>query len=102
MSTAAVLAIFDAKGCAGQGCHGGARPSQGIALGSTSAIESMIGVASTQCANKLLVAAGQPASSYLVNKLTGVEMCGGSQMPKGAPALTSAQLDTVRAWISGL
>lgn len=102
-TTAEVLAIFDSKGCGSGGCHGGARPSQGISLDSTSGIESsLVGVASEQCTNKLLVAAGDPAASYLVNKLTGAGMCGGSQMPKGAPPLSSAQLDTIRAWISGL
>jgi hypothetical protein len=98
-----VLAIFEQKGCASSGCHGGARPSQGIALGSAAAIEStLIGQLSSQCTTKLLVASGDPMASYLVNKLTGSAMCGGSQMPKGAPALSSAQLDLVRAWISGL
>jgi hypothetical protein len=98
-----VLAIFDGKGCGSSGCHGGARPSQGISLDSVSGMESsLIGATSEQCTNKVLVAAGDPTASYLVNKLTGVGMCGGSQMPKGTAPLSAAQLDMVRAWISGL
>lgn len=40
------------------------------------------------------------ASSYLVNKLTGVGMCSGSVMPKAGGELAPAQIDVIRAWIS--
>ena len=102
-TSAEVLAIFNQKSCATSGCHGGMRPSQGIDLSTAPKLEStLIGQTSGQCASKLLVAPGDPAASYLVNKLTGMGMCGGSQMPKGATPLSAAELDTVRAWISGL
>ena len=103
MTFDSVFAIFQKKDCAGAGCHGGARPAQGLNL-STAAIAQgeLINVTSQQCTAKKLVAPGDPTQSYLVNKLTGVGMCSGSQMPKGGSALTNTELDTVRTWISGL
>jgi hypothetical protein len=51
------------------------------------------------CNPGLLVAPGDPAHSYLVNKLTGVGMCPNSQrMPLGT-ALTEAQIQTIVDWI---
>jgi hypothetical protein len=48
------------------------------------------------------VAPGAPDSSYLIAKLTGVNMCSGERMPRGGAALPAAQIDTIRSWISGL
>ena len=62
----------------------------------------LVDVASDQCSSKMRVLSGEPTQSYLINKLTGVGMCLGSQMPKGASALSAADIDTIRTWISGL
>jgi hypothetical protein len=99
----AVFAIFSGARCGTSTCHGGNRPSAGLDLSSASTAEAqLVNVASQQCAAKMLVLPGDSSQSYLVNKLTGVGMCSGSQMPKGGSALTAAQIDTVRAWINGL
>ena len=98
-----VYAIFQQKGCGSGGCHGGAHPAQGLLLDSAATIESsLVNKPSSQCSDKQLIAPGDPAASYLINKLTGSGMCSGSQMPKGGSALNSAQLSTVRAFISSL
>ncbi len=47
----------------------------------------------------LRVDPGHPESSYLVNKLTGVDICAGTQMPARGTSLSSAQLDLIRGWI---
>jgi hypothetical protein len=44
------------------------------------------------------VVPGSVSTSYLVNKLTGVGMCSGSQMPLTG-SLSSSQVDQIRAWI---
>jgi hypothetical protein len=50
-------------------------------------------------ATRVLVKPGAPSSSYLVNKLSGVDMCSGTRMPKGGSSWTATQMDTLRAWI---
>ena len=44
------------------------------------------------------MAPGQPGSSYLINKLTGSGICGGSPMPPGGH-LPDAAIATITAWI---
>lgn len=85
------------------GCHAGAKPAESLDLSSASIAQAnLVGVAAQECSAKKRVLAGDPARSYLVNKLTGSGMCSGSQMPKGATPLSSTELDTVRTWISAL
>lgn len=86
-------------GCAGSGCHGGARPAESLTLSSASTgYGELVGVSSSQCTSKKLVVANDVANSYLYNKVTGVGLCFGTKMPKGG-GLTAAELDTVRLWI---
>lgn len=103
--SADVFPIFTAKGCAASTCHAGARPDAGLDLRSAGvAWAELVDVRSTQCVSLDLVEPGDPAASYLINKLTGVGMCGqGFAMPRGVGAtrLTAAQLDAIRAWITG-
>ena len=52
-----------------------------------------------------LVVPGSPDQSYLVRKLSDSEPCEGERMPRTfglgvAPSLTTAELATIRAWIS--
>ena len=48
---------------------------------------------------KMLVTPGDVSKSYLENKLTGIGMCSGSQMPKAGSSLPAADLAKIRAWI---
>jgi hypothetical protein len=98
-----VFAIFQKGGCGASSCHGGSRPAENLNLSSSSALQSqLVDVNAEQCTGKKRVFPGDPAQSYLVNKLTGVGMCSGSQMPKGKGALSASDIDTIRVWISGL
>jgi hypothetical protein len=95
-----VYPLLSANGCAGMGCHGGARPAQGLDLSSAAAAyDALVDVASTECGARLLVATSDPASSYLVDKVLGQQLCSGSKMPKAGTPLSSAEVDTIRAWI---
>lgn len=93
--------IWVRQGCAGAGgCHSGARPAEGLELTTASTgYADLVNVASGQCSTRLLVKPNDVAGSYLMNKLLGSGMCFGSQMPKAGGGLTTAELDTVRAWI---
>jgi hypothetical protein len=37
--------------------------------------------------------------SYLMNKLLGINICSGTQMPKTGGALSSSDINTISSWI---
>lgn len=86
-------------GCASMGCHGFPMPQLGLDLRAGAGYADMVGVGSAQCAGQTLVVPGQPGSSYLMNKLLGVDMCLGTRMPKGLEPLSADELDLVSSWI---
>jgi hypothetical protein len=101
-----------ADSCATSGCHQasgmtpGGRPSDGgpgnvkseLILDAGLAYEALVGVPSG-CSGMNFVEPGDVSASYLMNKLTGSEMCAGTKMPKGGAPLTQAQLDLIGNWI---
>ena len=93
-----VQPIFTAS-CAQSNCHG-ARPQASLSLEAGRSWSELVGVTSTAmaCRERILVVPGSEADSYLMNKLLGTDICG-SQMPKRGESLSSAELDTIRAWI---
>jgi hypothetical protein len=93
-----VQPIFDAR-CATAGCHGDIAPAAGLDLTDGAARGNLLEVASTQNPEVDLVTPGNPTNSYLMKKLLEAGFAG-VQMPKGADALSDAELDTVRLWIS--
>ena len=53
-----------------------------------------------QCADqRLIVKPGDPANSYLIQKLVGSEMCFGVRMPKMGEPLPAASIQTLVNWI---
>jgi len=97
-----VYPILSGAGCGSIACHGGARPAERLDLSSSgAAYGDLVDVASNQCQNRLRVTTGDPDSSYLVNKVTGVGLCFGTRMPKVGQALSSQQIDIIRGWIGG-
>jgi len=74
-------------------------PAEGLNLSSSSTgYAGLVNVSSTECTTKKRVLPGDSANSYLMNKLTGLNMCFGSKMPKTG-SISQAQLDTIQAWI---
>ena len=59
----------------------------------------LVGVASNQVPGILRVAVGDPANSYLIQKLEGTAGSG-AQMPLGGPALSRSSVDVIRQWIT--
>ena len=92
------------QSCASNGCHdGNSRPGGPGAGGATSleltagnALQSLLDT-TTPCGPVLVP--GDPASSLLVGKLTGTELCMGSLMPKGNGSITTAQIDLIATWV---
>jgi hypothetical protein len=87
------------------GCHRATTSPPGrLNLSSAStAFGNLVNADASQCTPiRKRVTPGQPTMSYLINKLAGTMMCGtGVRMPKNRAALGTADMDTIRAWITG-
>lgn len=85
--------------CATNGCHKGMMPQQGLDLTAAASYQNLVNVAAQQCNDgRKRVLPGDPDQSYLIDKMLGVDMCSGTQMPKLKP-LPSAQIETIANWI---
>ena len=83
-------------GCAGFECHGApAGPS------SPWPYNFLVNQPAPECADgRDYVKPGDPANSYLLQKLKGVQLCSGHAMPLLGSSLTATQLQTISTWIS--
>jgi hypothetical protein len=91
-----IQAIWDAK-CT-VSCHKGASPEGQLSLVAGSSFAALVGpnmVAS--CSDTERVESGSPATSGLIDKLTG-NSCG-TRMPEGDPPLSAAELVMIESWI---
>lgn len=94
-----VQPIFTAN-CAVTGCHTGVAPAQGLNLSAGKSYGALVNVPAVQCTGGTMrVLPGDPAASYLIRKLLGVNLCGGSPMPRNAPTLPAAQIESIAQWI---
>jgi hypothetical protein len=80
-------------------CHAGGVPPAGLALTTGDSHAALVGVASTQVPALQRVNAGNPAQSYLVDKIVGTHTVGVQMPPSGGP-LTATQIALIREWIS--
>jgi hypothetical protein len=97
---AATVATIFAQTCVKAGCHDANAPAGGLDLSVADLEARLVGVASGTCAGEVLVVAGDPDASFLVEKLSAQPDCG-LPMPVGAP-LPGEQIECVRDWVSGL
>ncbi len=80
-------------------CHTGAMPKAGLNLSEGMAHAALTDGTSGACSDsRALVVAGEPAESYLVNKLLGADLCMGKRMPPSA-ALAADKIKTITDWI---
>lgn len=106
VSFATEIAPLLQTGC-GPGCHvynaAVTSGSAGLNLAPHFAHAELVGVPTTQCRTRdperLRVAPGAPARSYLVHKLEGREMCSGVRMPKGRTAWPADRIALLGRWI---
>lgn len=76
-----------------------------LSLTPADAHAALVGHAADETCGGVRVVAGDPASSYLIHKVSEAAPCEGSQMPARfevlpAPPLTSAQIATLTSWIA--
>mgnify|MGYP001606506423 CR=1 FL=1 len=91
-----VQPIFTAN-CAS--CHDGRVLTKGLDLRSGNAYGQLVNVVAYEAPLKKRVAPNDAANSYIIIKLEGRQVIG-SQMPEGLPPLSSADIQTIRAWIN--
>lgn len=88
--------------CALAGCHTGAIPAAGMNLSSGHAYSNLVNAMTSSCTTAMIrVTPSNVAASYVINKLTGVGMCSGNQMPARGSSLPTSQIDLIEAWICG-
>ncbi len=76
------------NGCTGEVCHG------------APTYEWLVGQPTQECCDhRDRVQPGDPAKSYLVTKLSGVDLCAGRRMPYGGSPLPANEQATIVAWI---
>ncbi|MEM7436665.1 MAG: hypothetical protein AAF436_16030 [Myxococcota bacterium] len=93
--------VFDVS-CTFSGCHDSMAPAAGLDLSSFDASETnLINAPSTQVSGDLVVPSELEAS-YLINKLTDVDIAPNTTpMPQGGFPLCDAKLTAVELWVLG-
>lgn len=99
-STCSTWATVLAQRCAGSGCHGATNPAAGLDLASAGVAARLVGQTSAACPGQVLVVAGDPQASYLLDKLGSSPACG-KQMPMSG-ALPADEYNCVSTWIGSL
>lgn len=79
-------------------CHAGGQPAAGLSLAEGESFAALVGVESSSAPGVLRVAAGDPDSSFLLEKLLPGPSVG-QQMPIGG-SLATEQVATITAWIA--
>ena len=78
----------------------GAVPPGALNLTSGGSYKALVNVATGEQPNLKFVVPGDPANSYLVQKLMGAAAITGARMPLGGPYLDDATTAQVAAWIA--
>ena len=89
--------------CALSGCHAGASPAAGLNLSDGQTHANTVNIPSNGPALDR-IEPGQPNQSYLVHKIQDTQTSvggSGGRMPLGRAPLSQAQIDIIRAWITG-
>ncbi len=80
-------------------CHAGGAAPQCLRLDAANSYAMLVGVPSVEEPSILRIKPGDPANSYLVQKIEGVAAVG-AQMPFGGPPLPAATIATIRQWVT--
>lgn len=103
LTEADVVAVVFAPSCAGSACHDARRPKAGLDLATPGVAERMIGARSIHdaCAERLLLVPGDPAASFLMDKVLGRQGACGDPMPELGD-LDPAQRRCLAEWIASM
>ena len=81
-------------------CHSGAGAPQGLMLDAAHSYNLLVGVPSNEVPSLDRVKPGDPASSYIIVKLTNGAGIVGNQMPLGEKPLPAATIAAISQWIT--
>lgn len=103
LTEADVAAAVFAPSCAGSACHDARRPKAGLDLATPGIAERLRDVRSIHdaCAERLLLVPGDPAASFLVDKVLGRQGSCGDPMPE-LGNLAPAQRQCLAEWVAAL
>lgn len=103
LDEADVRARVLAPSCTGSACHDARRPKAGLDLETPNVSARLLGVRSIHdaCAERLLLVPGDPAASFLMDKVLGRQGACGDPMPE-LGALEPAQRRCVAEWIAAM
>lgn len=86
------------RSCTFDPCHGGSNPQQGLSLVSPTH-DALVGRPAMQVPGRMRVVPGDPAASYLFEKISQDRPAMGQRMPPLQP-LDPERIELVRAWIA--
>ena len=81
-------------------CHVGANAPQGLRLDAANSYAMLVNVASAESPGTLRVSPGNPAASYIVQKIEGTAAVGVRMPANGPPYLPQDRIDLVKRWIT--
>lgn len=81
------------------GCHAGAGAPLGLRLTEDAAYAALVNAPSVEVPSLRRVAPGNPAASYMLQKISGTAAVGG-RMPLGAPPLSPDMIAAIQQWIA--
>jgi len=91
-----ILPIFEMAGCLTSGCHGGMNDETDYLMLEYSDLF-FVGV-QARTFGVCTIVPGDPASSYMIEKLMGMPR-GGEPMPNDRDPLTEAEIELIQTWI---
>lgn len=101
VSFAADVEPFLAQSCGTTSCHKGVSAKGGLNTEVGKAYDELVDVDSLQCmGNKKLIAPGDPAGSYVMDKVLNQNLCAGKKMPPSA-SLAADKIQLLADWICG-
>src|SRR5437868_13016681 len=80
-------------------CHAGANAPLGLRLDADSSYAMLVNASSVEVPGVARVQPGNPAASYLIQKLEGSAAVG-ARMPLNQPPLPQATIEVIRQWIA--
>jgi hypothetical protein len=104
---APVEAFFNGADGFCSGCHTGGSTEllpSAMNLTTGSAYASIVDVDSIECAamgGRKRIKPGAPEQSYIIDKMKGINLCMGVQMPLGLPPVAATWITLVEDWIRG-
>jgi len=88
--------------CATMFCHSGATPKGGLDMSAGKSYAALVGVLAGGCNDgRKRVEPGDPAVSYIVDKMMGVDLCVGKKMPPPPAMISTPEIQTISDWICG-